>query len=126
MFQMKLVFLAVLRWLKRYFILSGDSLEYYDNENLHNGKEAVLSGDSLLSYTSKDCCFVIKGLKNCDGTNADDWNLMAEDERSSLESSEFVCRQYIHTYIMSSFLGKLYYYFPKTFQNPKIFQKLFH
>jgi hypothetical protein len=69
------------RWIKRYFVLTGAGITYFDDEKLTNGKDGVITGDSVVSYTSKENCFIIKGLHNPDGSQAEEWKLMADDEK---------------------------------------------
>lgn len=69
------------RWVKRYFIITGSTVTYYDDEKLTNGKDAIITGSTNVTYTSKENCFIIKGLNDADGSQAEEWKLMADNER---------------------------------------------
>jgi hypothetical protein len=71
----------VLRWKKRWFVLDGGTITYYDRPqdvSGKTGKSFQLRPDSLTSYTSTDNCFCIK--HSDDSHESANWFLMAKDE----------------------------------------------
>ncbi len=66
-------------------------LSYYDSAQdasmKTNSKELILQPTSAVSYTAKDCCFLIKLFEREDRSEVtvDDWYLTAESERYSID-----------------------------------------
>ena len=75
------------RWKKRWFVLEGGTLSYYDrpqDATGSHGKHFSLRPDSSTSYTSTDNCFCVKSAD--DAHESSNWYLIAKDERSRFSS----------------------------------------
>lgn len=53
----------LLRWVQRYFILTGNSLQCYSHENSRRGKEYIIKDKVQIHYNMKDISISIEGLR---------------------------------------------------------------